>query len=1159
MATFYLKNTSGTTVTLRDLAVVLPDNTSLPIDSNDITGWLTPDLADALNTPSDLILSTTDIGDNSGDLSPADAIAALTLTSEYDRDNPHRVTITQVIAADGETDITTAELEELSDGSDTLLHNHDNRYYTETELSTSNPGTVTIHWDNITNTPDVGAPQWQKPVLAVAEQVSGTAPAGNEGDFYLDTDNNHLYKYEGGGWIDQGAPSIGDRFIDYTSDDIYEWVGTEWVTTTPEQNWSIMVQDDGDNKGAQYIYDGINWIKIADVDWGTHNSIAGRDSTNAHPGSAISYNNSISGLTATNVQDALDEIALEGGVDIDNLLVVSKNGNDTKPGVSLGTLANPYATIQAAINSVPTSGPNAATEDNPYLVLVMPGEYEENVNTSKEWTYITGLDKKSTIITSSSDDTLTIATTGQSSSGLSNITVESTSANASDNTILLTGNNPIIRNVDVRSTNGARTTYIDGSYNYTFENVHMDGGTFRIDNGSTDFFLSSVTGGQTSITNGSILIREGKFEFANGDVISQTGGSVRFIGGKIEPSSTYQAYNQTSGSVAWGWIDTDETKLVFNGTYELIFEAIRIAYDNSSSTLSSTNVQGAITELNQDITNITNNFTTHEGDTNNPHQVTFTQSVAADPATDITAAEAETLTNGSSADALHNHDADNIIYNKNIVSEIDETDVQSAIDYIAENYKGQLDNVIFVAKNGSDVELPNGHTGSVGAPYATIQAAINRVEFNNDNMMTNPYTIWIGPGLYEENIILNDNRLDNLTLVGNNSILRPSGGTGDSIRSSLLNGGLSKLEIDNVVVEGNIYFEGAVDGGNTFESIAKISNSEITGNIVGKNLVSLELENTYYNGDLTVENISDVVFRNVRHESGNDINISQNMSNPKPVNFVQTHFDIRDSNVKSNIITGSSTVTQTFNSKIGSPSSTTSINGTLITEDGWLNAGNTVVNSSGTLITRGTFFDKPTLTINSGGTWNNETKSDVVYYDNSITLIPADNVQDAIGVLKTQIDAFKIPKGDTFPSNPEDADLFYRTDLSITYQYDGSRSKWLSTTQMTYDWGSNNADGKYLNIHGAAATMSGYLMPRPGTIIALTAKVASGNVTKDIEIRRNHDTSNPLKQFSLVAGTYSSVTENIDFVSGDYLQAYVSSTGTPARDVVVVATIAWGA
>ena len=46
---------------------------------------------------------------------------------------------------------------------------------------------------------------------------------------------------------------------------------------------------------------------------------------------------------------------------------------------------------------------------------------------------------------------------------------------------------------------------------------------------------------------------------------------------------------------------------------------------------------------------------THLGSTSNPHSTTFTQAVTADAGTNITAAEAETLTDGSSADLLHTH------------------------------------------------------------------------------------------------------------------------------------------------------------------------------------------------------------------------------------------------------------------------------------------------------------------------------------------------------------------------------------------------------------------------------------------------------------------------------------------------------------------------
>ena len=49
------------------------------------------------------------------------------------------------------------------------------------------------------------------------------------------------------------------------------------------------------------------------------------------------------------------------------------------------------------------------------------------------------------------------------------------------------------------------------------------------------------------------------------------------------------------------------------------------------------------------------NTSRHSDITSNPHGVTFTEAVAADGGTDISAAEAETLTDASNADALHTH------------------------------------------------------------------------------------------------------------------------------------------------------------------------------------------------------------------------------------------------------------------------------------------------------------------------------------------------------------------------------------------------------------------------------------------------------------------------------------------------------------------------
>jgi hypothetical protein len=59
-------------------------------------------------------------------------------------------------------------------------------------------------------------------------------------------------------------------------------------------NDTRLVNDDGDGKSAQYSWNGTEWTKVADVDWGTAD--------------AISYSNTRSKLYSTDVQGAIDEL-----------------------------------------------------------------------------------------------------------------------------------------------------------------------------------------------------------------------------------------------------------------------------------------------------------------------------------------------------------------------------------------------------------------------------------------------------------------------------------------------------------------------------------------------------------------------------------------------------------------------------------------------------------------------------------------------------------------------------------------------------------------------------------------------------------------------------------------------------------------------------------
>lgn len=85
MAEYYLKNTTGSEIAVDQNGYVISDGQSITIDENDFDGVLTDDLIAALDDDPNLglILSTTDIGDASGDLPKQIAIERLLMKSQW--------------------------------------------------------------------------------------------------------------------------------------------------------------------------------------------------------------------------------------------------------------------------------------------------------------------------------------------------------------------------------------------------------------------------------------------------------------------------------------------------------------------------------------------------------------------------------------------------------------------------------------------------------------------------------------------------------------------------------------------------------------------------------------------------------------------------------------------------------------------------------------------------------------------------------------------------------------------------------------------------------------------------------------------------------------------------------------------------------------------
>src|SRR6056297_181609 len=149
-------------------------------------------------------------------------------------------------------------------------------FYSKTQLETS--GESAVHWDNITNTPAVGAMEWIEPVKFRVTNITATTSGALPGDVIVD--NLNYKKYDGSTWTTIDTISDEDRIINLDDPDesviIYNTDTTSWefpedpYPENPELSNAVMVNDDGDGKQAQYLHNGSVWKKIGDVDFTQH-------------------------------------------------------------------------------------------------------------------------------------------------------------------------------------------------------------------------------------------------------------------------------------------------------------------------------------------------------------------------------------------------------------------------------------------------------------------------------------------------------------------------------------------------------------------------------------------------------------------------------------------------------------------------------------------------------------------------------------------------------------------------------------------------------------------------------------------------------------------------------------------------------------------------
>jgi len=153
--------------------------------------------------------------------------------------------------------------------------------------------------------------------------------------------------------------------------------------------------------------------------------------------------------------------------------------------------------------------------------------------------------------------------------------------------------------------------------------------------------------------------------------------------------SAAEAEELTDGSVTslhshagGGYTDEDAQDAV--GTILTDTTTIDFTYTDGAPTIEADVIPGGVDHNSLDNLDVGDvhtqylNETRHDGlASDNPHSVTFTQAVTADGTTDISGAEAETLTDTSNADALHEHAASNITVDDTNFTWFSSTDQQS--------------------------------------------------------------------------------------------------------------------------------------------------------------------------------------------------------------------------------------------------------------------------------------------------------------------------------------------------------------------------------------------------------------------------------------------------------------------------------------------------
>jgi len=188
------------------------------------------------------------------------------------------------------------------------------------------------------------------------------------------------------------------------------------------------------------------------------------------------------------------------------------------------------------------------------------------------------------------------------------------------------------------------------------------------------------------------------------------------------------------------------------------------------------------------------------------------------------------------------------------------------------------------------------------------------------------------------------------------------------------------------------------------------------------------------------------------------------------------------------------------------------------------------------------------------------THSNLLYYKNIPSLCIYNNFQ-SINFINSNIEKLKIV-GDLVKMllDVNQNKRFWQGPRGIVYYYDSIRNKWLSASREVILFNINHknlSNDRWMAIGEMPSNISGYKLPRNGTITAITVQTNSPSANGVFKIRKNN-MSTDLCSASLFNEPGKVVDNlNINIDEGDWLQSLMSVNSGNVNYPVVSLEISW--